>query len=262
MKTYARMGAIFAVSVLLAACGARQTGVLHNTLTTNVKPAITITAHAPFAVVDAGRVWTVPKTDVTPGMADTSFDYAVYASPAAPVSSAFAYAGIIRLDAGDMWEFVPKGNRIQGSFGARKKVEPVNRDGAVYTLRVPAEGDWASALLAENGHAIPEAWIAKRWMFSLDSASRAVAEYREPWPAGLDVPESDIMLLRESHAVFLQEFEKRAFAVFSFDTSIGDFSETAPRVSTWKRSPVQPNVERLAGDVIQVDRSMGDGPFL
>lgn len=261
MKTYARMVAILAASILLAACGAQRTGVLNNTLTTNVKPAITITAHAPFAVVDAGRVWAVPKTDVTPGMADTSFDYAVYASPTASVSTAFAYAAILRLDDSANWEFVPKGSRIQGSFGARKKVEPAKRDGAVYTLHVPPAGDWASALLAENGHAIPEAWIAKRWMFSLDSASRAVAEYREPWPAGLEVPESDIMLLRESHAVFLQEFEKRAFAVFSFDTSTSDFGETPPRVSTWKRSPVSPNVERLAGDVIQVDRSMSDGTF-
>lgn len=261
MKTYTRMAAILAASVLLAACGGQKTGVLNNTLTTNLKPAITITAHAPFAMMDAGRVWAAPKTDVTPGMADTSFDYAVYASPSVPVSTAFAYAAIIRLDAGDKWEFVPKGNRIQGSFGARKKVAPANRDGAVYTLHVPSEGDWASALLTENGHAVPEAWIAKRWMFSLDSSSRAVAEYREPWPAGLDVPEDDIMLLRESHAVFLQEFETRAFAAFSFDTSVGDFGETSPQVSSWKKSPVPPNVERLAGDVIQVDHSMDSAPF-
>lgn len=241
-------------SLLLAACTGAKTGVLPDgTLTTNLRPAISIKAKAPFALADSGRVWAFPKTDMLPGSTDASFDYAVYADPSSSPASAFAYAGILRLSDNDSWEFVPQGNGLPGVFGARKGEASVG-SGFVYTLYVPTRNDWASELLAANGVVVPQAWIAKRWLFSLDKDVRALAEYREPWPDGLDMPEgSDVILLDESQATFLRDFERRAVAAFSFSTAPGDFGDAVPPASAWKKSPVLFNVEKLMGDVIHKD---------
>lgn len=260
MKQYTRMITIVAASLLLAACAGAKTGVLPDgTLATNLRPAISIKAKAPFTLADAGRIWVSPKTDVLPGSTNASFDYAVYANPASSPAAAFAYAGILKLTDNESWEFVPQGNRLPGVFGARKGEASVH-SGFMYTLHVPAPNDWASELLAANGVAVPEAWIAKRWLFSLDKDVRALAEYREPWPEGLDIPESsDVMLLGESQATFLRDFERRALAAFSFSTTPGDFGNAVPPVSAWKKPQVLFNVEKLMGDVIHKD--VGNGIY-
>ena len=254
MKSYARLITIVAASFLLSACAGAKTGVLPDgTLSTNLRPAVSIKANAPFALADAGRVWASPKTDMLPGSTDASFDYAVYADPSSSPASVFAYAAILRLTDNESWEFLPQGNGLPGVFGGRQGEASV-RSGYIYTLHVPASNDWASELLAANGVTVPEAWIAKRWLFSLDTDARALAEYREPWPEGLDVPGgSDVMLLGESQAAFLRDFERRAVAAFSFAPVPGNFENVVPRVSAWKKAPVLPNVEKLMGDVIQKD---------
>lgn len=254
MKQYIRIITFVAAVLLLSACTGAKTGVLPDgTLSTNLRPSISIKANAPFALVDAGRVWASLKTDMTPGATDASFDYAVYANPASSPASAFAYAGILKLSDNESWEFLPQGNGLPGIFGARKG-EASMRSGFIYTLHVPAPNDWASELLAANGVTVPEAWIAKRWLFSLDNDVRAMAEYREPWPDGLDAPEAaDVTLLGESQAAFLREFERRALAAFTFSTAPGDFGNAAPPASTWKKAPVLFNVEKLMGDVIHKD---------
>ncbi|MCC8193469.1 MAG: DUF4851 domain-containing protein [Deltaproteobacteria bacterium] len=254
MKTCARILSVFFAGLLLAGCSPARTGVVDNALTTNRRPAVSIKAAAPFSLADCGRVWVAPKTDLFPGAANASFDYALYTDDTASPVSKMAYAAIIRLENPEDWNFVPQGKTVPGSFGARKKVESVDREGFIYTVHVPSAGDWASELLATNGRAVPEAWIAKRWLFSLDSGARGLAEYREPWPADLDVPESDIMLLRASHADFLREFERRAFAAFIFGSEPGDFPSPPP-ASKWLAAPVLPDVTRLAGPIISVDRS-------
>lgn len=241
-------------SLFLAACTGAKTGVLPDgALTTNQRPAISIKANAPFALVDAGRVWASPKTDMLPGSTNASFDYAVYAEPASSPASAFAYAAILKLTDNENWEFMPQSNNLPGVFGGRKG-EAGMRSGYSYTLHVPASDDWASELLAANGVAVPQAWIGKRWLFSLDTDVRALAEYREPWPAGLAMPEgADVVLLDEGQAAFLRDFERRAVAVFSFTPAPGDFKSAAPRVSAWNKAPVLPNIEKLMGDIIHKD---------
>lgn len=251
MKSYFRILAIVTAGLLLCACNGAKTGVTPTgTLSTNLRPSITIATNAPFSLIDGGRVWASPKSDMMPGSADASFDYAVYANPAVSPASAFAYAAIIRLTDKESWEFLPQGAKLSGSFGGRKGVAGMP-GGYAYTVHVPGAGDWAAELLAANGTAVPEAWVAKRWLFSLDPDVRALAEYREPWPADLEYPEEDIMLLREKHAAFLREFDRRATAAFSFDRSRGDFGDNAPRVSTWNKASVLPDVGKIAGEVMR-----------
>lgn len=254
MKPYARIFAVFFASLLFAACSAGRTGVVGGVLTTNQRPAISIAVKAPFTLADCGRVWASPRTMEVPGSVTASFDYAVYTDGTVSPAAKIAYAAIIRLEDAERWNFVPQGNTLPGSFGVRQGAGPVDRAGALYTLHVPAAGDWASELLAANGTAVPHAWIAKRWLFSLDKGTRAMAEYREPWPADLDVPQTDLMLLSASNAEFLKAFETRALAVFSFDTAVGDFSGPAP-TSGWHASPVPPDVKNLSGDVISTENA-------
>ena len=257
MNAYTRLFGIFAASLLLAACSPARTGVVNGTLSTNLRPAISITANAPFTVADSGRIWVSPKTDMVLGALNASFDYAVFTDASVSPAAKFAYAAIIRLDDVEHWNFVPQGKTLPGSFGARKKVEPASREGAMYTLHVPSAGDWASELLVTNGTATPEAWIAKRWLFSLDSGFRALAEYREPWPADFEVPDADIILLRDAQADFLRAFERRAVAAFTFEPALGEFT-AAPPASAWQNAPLHPDVAKLAGEIIYVDHSADD----
>jgi hypothetical protein len=257
MKISTRLMMVFAASLLVAACSPARTGVVNSTLTTNQRPAISIEPQAPLRLADSGRVWVSPRTDVVPGMATASFDYAVYTDPAASASSVLAYAAIIRLEDRDRWMFAPQGKALPGSFGNGKKFQEVCREGFLYTLHVPGAGDWVSELLTANGKAVPEAWIAKRWVFSLDSELRGLAEYREPWPADFDVPALDIVLLRPEHADFLREFDSRAQAAFGFSPESQEFSGPPPSAA-WTAAPVHPDVARLVGEVLAVDNSGND----
>lgn len=258
MNTYSRASMVFFVCLLLAACSPARTGVVNGTLTTNVRPAVTIRANAPFVLADSGRIWVSPTTDSLLGAADATFDYAVYRDPALSPAQRFAYASIIRFEDMESWNFVSLG-RLPGSFGAIKPVDLVGRGGFIYTLYVPSAGDWASDMLANNGVEPPEAWIAQRWVIDLDKGARALAEYREPWPATMDVPASDILLIGDKDHMFLRNFEQRAIAAFSFSLERGDFTDAAAQSSTWQRSSLHPDVARLAGEIIRiVDHDGGD----
>ncbi len=256
MKTYSRASIVFFTCLLLAACSPARTGTVNGTLTTNVRPAITISANAPFVLADSGRVWVSPKTDALPGAADATFDYAVYRDPAVSPAQRLAYASIIRFEDMESWNFVSLG-RLPDSFGGKKPAGVAGRGGFIYTLCVPAVGDWASDLLAANGVEPPEAWMAQRWVIDLDKGARAIAEYREPWPAVMDVPESDILLIGDKDHTLLRAFEQRALAAFAFSTDRGDFAGAAAESSAWQKPLSQPDVARLAGDIIRIAEQGG-----
>ena len=257
MKNTIRLFTLIAAMSLVVACSPARTGVVNNTLSTNQRPSISITPQSPLQLADSGRVWVSPKTDLTPGMTTASFDYAVYANPSDSDPVVMAYGAIIRLENPEAWHFVPQGKTLPDSFGPREKLVGVGREGFLYTLYVPHSGDWASELLVANGKNVPEAWIAKRWLFSLESGVRALAEYREPWPADLSVPASDIMLIGDANRAFLREFDRRAESAFILTPDAQEFS-APPASALWRSSPIPPDVARLAGEVLQNDRSGGE----
>ncbi|MDR3073937.1 MAG: hypothetical protein LBV01_04325, partial [Deltaproteobacteria bacterium] len=96
-----------------------------------------------------------------------------------------------------------------------------------------------------------EAWLAKRWIFSLTNDARAMAEYREPWPDGLEIPESEVMLLHDAQAEFLRAFERRALAAFSFGGERGEFSGAPKAKPSWNVPESLPDVEKLVGEVLR-----------
>lgn len=256
MKTLFHLLAVFSASLLLAACSPARTGVVNGTLTTNVRPAVSISANAPFVLADSGRLWLSPVTNAVPGLADASFDYAVYTDPSVSPASRFAYAAIIRLQDMETWNFTPQ-RSLPGAFGAKQRTARIAHGGFMYTLHVPSGhadaalgGDWASDLLAANGVTPPSAWIAKRWVYDVDRGARAIAEYREPWPADLDVPEEDLLLVGSEDLEFLRDFERRALAAFSMTADIGDFPGIPETRTAWKRPASLPDAVRLAGDIV------------
>lgn len=237
-------------SLALFACSPVRTGVVDGALTTNEQPSATIKANTPYAFANGGRVWASPAVadDVTSD-ANLSFDYAVYADADASLGTRFAYAAIVRFDDPGNWAFVPQGAKLPGSFGQAKPFGPPELGGTMHALRVESDGDWASGLLAANGVAVPQAWLAKRWVFTLDDAGRAMAEYREAWPDGLDIPDGEMPFLRGNQEEYLRDFERRAVKVFTVDASRGDFSSAPRTASQWKKSATAPDVVRLMGDV-------------
>lgn len=252
MKLHFRSTLLLLSVLALAACSPARTGVIGGTLTTTYRPGLAITAEKPLELTSSGRVWAGIKGDDIASISSAMFDYALYTDPAVSPVEKFAYAAFIRLEDKGSWMFQPQGHGIPGQFGAVKPVLPKEREGKMYTLHVPSANDWASDLLRENGHTPPETWLVKRWIFSLDSDSRAMAEYREPWPEYLEAPSSDIMLLRDSHADYLRNFEKRAVAAFVFEPTQGDFSGVAQAAPAWKTPRVDPDLIRLVGDIIRI----------
>jgi hypothetical protein len=242
---------LFAVGAL-AACSPARTGVINDTLTTTYKPGLAITTNKPLALASSGKIWAPVKGDDIAAISSAIFDYALYVDPTVSPAEKFAYAAFIRLEDKARWMFQPQGHGLPGQFGAGKSVLPEGREGKIYTLHVPSQNDWASDVLRENGHTPPEAWLVKLWVYSLDSDARAMAEYREPWPEYFEVPSSDIMLLNDTSADFLRNFEKRAVAAFVFDATSADFSGVPQSAPAWKTPRVDPDAERLVGDIIRI----------
>lgn len=257
MKISVRIFSLFFACITLAACSPARTGVIGGTLTTNLRPAIGISVGKPFILADSGRVWAMPKSNLQTNFANASFDYAVYTDPSVSPANRFAYAAIIRLTDKEHWTFQPE-TVIPGVFGRTTVPAVRGREGKGFTVRVERAGDWAGELLALNGARGPSVWLAKRWVFVLDTDARAIAEYREPWPEGLEAPERGIMLLRDSDAEYLRGFEKRAEAVFSFGTDPGDFTG-APPAAKWNHPREEPDVAALAGEVMYLENGDSDG---
>lgn len=258
MKPSLRVSIFFLTLSLLVACSPARTGVVDGTLTTNMRPAMEISANTPFVLADSGRVWTQPRTDMMTPVANASFDYAVYTDPAVSPAQRMAYAAIIRLEDRTHWMFLPQGASLPGAFGGRKASPLLGREGDVQNLCVVSEGDWTSDLLTANGTTPPAMWLAKRWVFALDQEVRAMAEYREPWPEGLEKPEVNIALLRDKDAQYIRAFEQRALEVFNFTADSGCFSSSPPLVGKWVVPRKSPDVATLAGEIKYLENGNGD----
>lgn len=265
MKLFPRYFALALACVSLFACSPARTGVVDGALTTNLTPAATVRANAPFALADSGRVWVSQEnSDDFINPAPMSFDYAVYTEPGVSPASRFAYAAIIWLEDPKAWTFEPQGGKLPGSFGGVKPFGPAGLNGTMYTLCVPGAQeeakDWAGELLVANGTAIPEFWLAKRWVFDLYNDGRVMAEYREPWPDWLEKPGDEVTLVRQKEVEYLRDFEKRAVEVFSVEAAQGEFA-VAPASGQWQKPAERPNITRLVGDVRRQYNDGGDNDW-
>ncbi len=256
MFPYLRISILAAALALLAACSPVRTGVTGNTLTTNASPSASVTANAPFALAGHGRLWVTPASDAMGNSTSASFDYAIYTDAATPPARGFAYAAIIRLTDKENWFFEPQTWKLPGALYMRSESGPIGLAWTTQVLSVPsAYDDWISDLWRTNKQDVPETWIAKRWIASMDDGMRVLVEYREAWPQcaeeftpGLPLTSKEDMCLRD--------FGKRADAVFTVAPGATDLGAAAPPAGLALPQSL-PDLGRLVGKVKYNDKSSG-----
>ena len=244
MRRFFHMLRLFLAAVLVTACTPSRTGVIGNTLTTNTKPVISITGQAPLVVRAHGRL--NPESGPTPGTGTASlfFDYAFFM----PTDTArcFAYAAIVRITGDTFWRFQPP-TAFPGTFSEAQ----VHLGGFAWSeqfLRVSETNDWGCALYRENGGTAAEFWLAKRWVAHLNDATRAVMEYREPWPEDLRLIQGTL-IMSDSAAEALTAFSARADAAFMVERKAGDFSGQ-DKARPGKGTAAVPDIPKLVGEVL------------
>lgn len=233
---------------LLTACTPARTGVIGNTLTTNVKPAISITGMAPLTVSEHGRLLVESGPPTAEGTASLSFDYAFF-TDTEQTKNRFAYAAIVRITNEKQWRFQPpikfddaisEGRQIAGGFHWSEQL-----------LRVDSNDDWGSGMWESQNGTPPEFWIAKRWITHLNDKTRAVMEYREPWPDAMRMLSGGTVIVTDEADKALQEFLTRADAAFSVEKKMGEFDGTSPKISSVApRIPL--NVAKTVGTFIRI----------
>ena len=236
---------------LLTACTPARTGVIGNTLTTNVKPAISITGQSSFVVKAHGTLRPETATDNATAREMVVFDYAFFAdkTPSETTSAnRFAYAAIARVSTPKAWRFQPPA-KADGALSAKtvtiKEVAFFEQ-----ILRVASQDDWGSEVWEENGNSVPRYWLAKRWVAHLNDEVRAVMEYREEWPAEMNAVSEDLIILNGNAGKALLAFNKRADAAFSVEKREGDFAGTQTPPSEYSVSSKSPNITKLVGEVV------------
>lgn len=248
MRRFLHNCRLLLAACLITACTPARTGVIGNTLTTNIKPEISITGLSPLILRASGRLRPNSGMASTTDSADFTVDYAVFTDKDA--DTRFAYAAIVRIDNEGRWFFHPPApfdeafavsDRMIGGFSWSTQM-----------LRLSSGKDWASGVredLEGVSSGTPEFWLAKRWVAHLTDTARAVMEYREPWPEAVQVMGTNTVVLSDSAAAFLQQFDARADAAFLVEKKRGEFDKNTPQPKTAKpRIPV--NVAAMAGTVM------------
>ena len=239
---------MFLAAFLVTACTPSRTGVMENALTTNVKPLITITGLAPLTVQGQGKVWADAETDRLTTQQTVSFDYAIFADAVSGPVSRFGFAAIARVSQPEMWRFEPTADPA-GNFAA-SEIQVDGIEFMVNLMRTASAKDWPSDVWRENGRDVPEIWLAKRWTAHLNDGVRAVAEYREAWPAGLKSISAQAVIPGGSEGQYLADFITRADAAFRMEKKGGTFPKGFSDKTTGLRIPrTLPDITRLVGRV-------------
>ena len=251
-KTSLHLAMLFTATLLLAACSPARTGLSGSTLGMNTNPGIAVSVSPTCIPTENGRLWASATTDDLVNSPLISFSYVFYRDADRP--EAVLYTAIATLQDVGTWNFVPQPSRIPHTFGPVTRIADASLFGTVRNLCIPADSDWASLTMAEQGKNMPKEWLARRWVYSLDESTRAMAEYREPKPDWLETGSKGILLISEKNSDYLREFEKRANAAFSFAKTHTGSNEGLPSMN----GPI-PDVADLAGEIIKVSRSDDSG---
>lgn len=236
-------------AILLTACTPARTGVIGNTLTTNVSPRISITAQPPWTVTAHGRFSPYSGRTTSIDRAILEYNYAFFTDTEND-DDRFAYAGIVRLEHNSMWRFQPPTRFDDAFMDSSATLGGIHW--SVQLLRIAKAEDWPGAVWKDSGKPLPSAWLAKRWIAHLDDKTRAIMEYREAWPGDIPMLASAMPILNDSAAAALQQFNERADAVFLVTKKAGDFTGQ-PAPNAGRRSfRIQPDMPKLLGEVLAI----------
>lgn len=263
------MNRLFLVSALslvllvhLSGCSPARTGLAGPTLTTNTRPAISITANPPLEPAAGGLLWvSLPNNRDLLSSVSASFNYAVFGEPGGSgLVTRHAHAILARLSDSQLWTFEPDTWKDPNAFTHATGPGPEGYAWTTQLMRVPSRGDWFSDLWLANGRKTPQVWLAKRWASLLDGANKAVLEYREPWPDCLEFTAPDMLLITGDSAACLGGFNSRAakaFTVSRQNTPLGG-PAPAPLLTAMPRG--MPDTGKLVGRATEtgVGDSNGD----
>lgn len=249
---------LIAALAALVSCSAdaARTGIIGNTLTTNVKPYVAVTADSSFTLLGGGRLPLAARTDIMTDEASVAFHYALFAADAGSgPERRFAYAAIARLEEARAWRFQPGIVAAPGTFSENVPGPgPAFAEGEWYgiLLRVMPENDWPSDVLRENGQPLPVSWLAARWVTNLNNEARVVIEYREPWPERYGQRAlGDPSLFSDDARAYFDAFAARAKASFTVTRDRGDFKAAGVTPAPSPALPrTRPDVARLVGEVV------------
>ena len=253
MHAFFRHLRLFFAACLLTACSPARTGIIGNTLTTNVKPAVSITGASSFTVMAHGKLWPEVSTDIATAREMLSFDFALFADAGimktAKQADRFAYAAIIRISGTNAWRFQPTTRSADAFTTGDIVLDGIDWDWQL--MRTPSRNDWPSAVWEKNGKDLPQFWLAKRWTAHLNDSVRAVMEYREPWPECIHAVSRDMLIMPGMAGDCLKTFIERADAAFTVEKKRGNFQsgESAPP-SMLALPSTPPNLTRLVGEVV------------
>jgi hypothetical protein len=248
------------IMIPLAACSPARTGLVGNTLTSNTRPAISITANTPLQPVAGGRLWFDLPSPQIQSSATASFAYAVFSIPhnSGPVA-VHAHAIISRLEDTNAWRFQHDSFKDPKALSFSSGIAHGGYGWTAQIMHTPARGDWFSELWVVNGRQVPEAWLAKRFAALLNDGNKAIFEYREPWPVNASMPAMD-PLITDISGDALTSFSQRADKAFSVSAERGSFEGAPTAPSALPVLPdIIPNLLRLVGEVASTGNDGRDG---
>ena len=242
--------------LLLSGCYPARTGLVGNTLSTNTRPAISITVNEPLQPVASGRLW-IPMSSSRDLFRSSiaSFNYAVFAEPGGTgMVTRHAHATITRLEDNLTWRFQPDTWRESNAltFGRDSGLEGYRWTTQV--LRVPSQGDWFSDLWVANDREVPEVWLTRRWSALLNDGNKAVLEYREPWPKCLEGLSPDLLLFTAENSSCMIDFDNRAAMVFTTAAENTPLDAVFPASQLTNMPSSRPDSLRLVGGVAETGR--------
>lgn len=246
---------------MLSGCSPARTGLTGNTLSTNTRPAISITANEPLQPMASGRLWiTMANNRDMLRSSTAAFNYAVFSEPnGSGLVTRHAHATLTQLNDDMNWRFQPDTWRESNAFTFSRNSALEGYRWTMQTLRVPSRGDWFSDLWVANGREVPEVWLAKRWGALLNNSNKAVLEYREPWPDCLEAVDMDLLIISGDGAACLSGFNSRAANAFTTAAENAPLSDTPPASVLTIMPAGSPDSLRLVGGLTETGIGSSSG---
>lgn len=242
---------LFPALFLLVGCaGSVRHGVTETGFYSTGQPRIEVEFDPTLVLVDYGKLWAPVPSDDTLQNPMASFAWSFHIDEEDGYVKGTAHAVLSDLP-GNAWVFEKE------TWGTHRHLllSKGNSLGLFWTehiLYIPAEGDWFSALLAENGKEVPAVWIAKRWSTTtVNDTTRFLVEYREPAPESLlrnlESGLTDKSLLWLGSVKDIEDFSRRAEDSVQL-TNTGRANAPLPvGLAPMQKPPFMPNMEKLVG---------------
>lgn len=257
-------------AALLAGCTPRQKGAAEQGFYATGIAAFSVGVNPPLSLASSGTLsGTVPSDmNINP---HAGFTYALFTDGDEGAISRHAHAIFSELER-ESWRWERESwAKTESIFYSKHSAGGKNWTVQIFPLT--ATGDWFSALWEQNGRAVPEFWLAKRWSARPEDEIRLVVEYREPAPACMleRLGEAETARRTDKNAPMLrgrsleanshealEAFSKRADAAIDLNGLARLPEKPLQRLTT--RPDCSPNMGKLVGRAEYIDYKIDAAP--